>query len=151
MVRAGAGAGAKIRGKGEAGTLEKEVKFCTLKFFSQGPKCHRGVCDADIWCCRDLMSRGKEKHPLLCEILKEIGLAVIEAEGKFWWIKIYNESGQSWKLWCDKIVMTSFPWDPYCQQNLGFVETWRQISSQKSVTNIACYIEYVFCKKRKLK
>ena len=42
-------------------------------------------------------------------------------------------------------------WDPYCQQNLGFVETWRQISSQKSVTNIACYIEYVFCKKRKLK
>ena len=29
------------------------------------------------------MSRGKEKHPLLCEILKEIGLAVIEAEGKF--------------------------------------------------------------------
>ena len=130
MAGAGAGAGAKIRGKGGAGTLEKEVKFFTLKFFSPGPKCHRGVCDADIWCCRDLMSRGKEKHPLLCEILKEIGLAVIEAEGKFWWIKIYNESGQSWKLWCDKIVMTSLPWN-------GIL--------------IACYIEYVFCKKRKLK
>ena len=48
MVGAGAGAGAKIRGKGGAGTLEKEVKFFTLKFFSQGPKCQRGVCDADI-------------------------------------------------------------------------------------------------------
>ena len=29
---AGAGAGAKIRGKGGVGTLEKEVKFFTLKF-----------------------------------------------------------------------------------------------------------------------